>query len=64
VLQRLFSAGTDEQSGYKDVESDKNLGSSVSVLITQLQVSPVSLSACVLDNNNHNNRFAFQLMIS
>ncbi len=48
MLQRLFSAGTDEQSGYKDVESDKNLGSSVSVLITQLQVSPVSLSACVL----------------
>ena len=47
-IASLFSAGTDEQSVHKDVENDKNLGSSVSVLITQLQVSPVSVSAGVL----------------
>jgi hypothetical protein len=54
MLQRLFiasllSAGTDGQSVYKDVANDNNLGSSVSALITQLQVSPVSLPAWVLN---------------
>ncbi len=49
LIALLFSAGTDGQSAYEDIENDNNLGSSVSALITQLQVRPVSLSACVLD---------------
>lgn len=53
MLQRLFiaslfSAGTDEQSAYEGIENDNSLGSSVSALITQLQVRPVSLSAYFL----------------
>jgi len=63
-IASLFSAGTDEQSASEDVVNDNKLGSSVSVLITQLQVSSVSLSACVLDNKTYHNKPAFQLMMS
>ncbi len=69
MLQRLFiaslfSAETDPQSASEDVVNDNTLGSSVSALITQLQVSSVSLSACVVDNIYYNNKFAFQLTMS